>query len=108
MNRPAGGSLTAGELERVGQMLAAGRMRSDPAVLSATDRVLDSMIERRARRKRARPDPPTQDQREPTPSQVPPSAGRLERDWHVARTLEELLDVRRELLGPPTRRGDEA
>lgn len=109
MNTPAGGSLTDAELDRVGQMLAVGRMRSDPAVLSATDQVLDTMIERLDRKKRSRRDRPTQDQptREPTPSRVPSTSDQFERDWHAPRTLDELLDVRRALLGLPTRRSDE-
>lgn len=105
MNTPAGGSLTDGELDRVGQMLAEGRMRSDPPVLSPTDQVMDMMIERRNQKKRSRRDRPTQDQptREPTPSRVPSPSDQLERDWRTPRTLDELLEIRRGLLGLTTR-----
>lgn len=109
MSTPAGGSLTDGELDRVEQMLAVGRMRSDPAVLSATDQVMDTMIEGVNRKKRSRRVRPTRHQpmREPTSSPAPSTSDQPERDWRAPRTLDELLDIRRALLGLTTRRSDE-
>jgi len=104
VNPPVGGSLTDGELDQVGQLLAEGRLHHDPAVLSATDRVLDTISERVKRRQSSRPAQATQ---APTPARTPAPSDQSEQVCRLPRTLDELLELRRGLLGHSGSSSDE-
>ena len=84
------GSLTAAELARLSEMLEHGQVRSDPRVPSPPDRVAGSSGRAWVKRPgKGRP------QRLVSP---PGSGAEPEREWRVARTLDELIQLRRALL----------
>jgi hypothetical protein len=86
------GTLTAAELDRLGEMLERGQVRSDPLVLSPADRVAGTGPS--GRRWGERWGKGRSERRISPPSSRP----QPEREWQVARTLSELIELRRALL----------
>jgi hypothetical protein len=89
--------LSIAELARLEAMFAEGKVRSDPPRLSATDRLLDAMM--LAARHRTGP---------ANGASVSTGAGLKaksaiarvsEQDWDLPRTLEQLIEIRRSLMG---------
>jgi hypothetical protein len=108
--------LTLTELARLESMFASGQVRSDPSTLSATDRMMDAMIQvaklkttgrlaRRVMSQTARQAAPDHEPEDPRAAECG-DRGRSEveatsegqPDWDTPRTLEELIEIRRALL----------
>ena len=105
--------LTEEELTRIERMFAEGVVRSDPPSPSATDRLMDAMIERARARGGVRGafERAVEPAREQTPGSVDrrleadqpigkPTARSVVAalDWNTPRTLAELIEIRRVLM----------
>ena len=98
--------LSDDELARLDQMIDAGQLRSEPATLSATDKMLDAMppVSRNGRARANATAPSAEggdvvaqgDDREAPASVIDTAGAGL--DWDAPRTVDELLEIRRALL----------